>query len=319
MRFGLALPHSGSLASAQNIKEIAIEAEDLGYDSLWVHDHITYDVDWVEHRTSGLPASGGSWQPNFFEALATLAFVAGITNKVELGTAVLVLPLRDPRVVARQAMTLQALSGGRLLLGIGTGDYPSDFRVMEVPFGNRGSLTDEHLAALRAIFPGGTSSFAGETICFEAGTFLPLVAPIPILVGGGIIRSKGGDYRIADPALRRVAHWGDGWIPEGPPDVVAAGIERVGQLAHEYNRGQTDWIVWVASPLYIGDATDSQAALESSRDVGLIGSVNAIARKVGLYERAGASGITVRCWAEDVQSFLAMIRKFAREVAPQFR
>ena len=101
MEFGIKLPHSGALAGVDNIRRVALEAEELGFDSVWVHDHVTYDTDWYVHRSSGLIEQCEGMEPHFYESLSTLTYVAGFTDRVKLGTAILVLPLRDPRVLAR--------------------------------------------------------------------------------------------------------------------------------------------------------------------------------------------------------------------------
>ena len=111
--------------------------------------------------------------PHFYESISTLTWVAGMTQNVKLGTAILVLPLRDPRVLARQAMTLQALSGGRLMLGVGIGDYPRDFRVMQIPYDEKNRITDEYIDVLNAAFQGGHVDFNGPNISFENRVVLP--------------------------------------------------------------------------------------------------------------------------------------------------
>jgi alkanesulfonate monooxygenase SsuD/methylene tetrahydromethanopterin reductase-like flavin-dependent oxidoreductase (luciferase family) len=92
---------------------VAIEAERLQFDSVWVHDHISYGRNWIGHRASGLDESiKREADPDFYEAITTLAYVAGVTQNVKIGTAILVLPLRNPLVLGRVLITLQALSGG---------------------------------------------------------------------------------------------------------------------------------------------------------------------------------------------------------------
>ena len=186
MNFGLALPNSGPLASPVNIRRVAEEAESLGYDALLVHDHISYDTEWLGHRTSGLTRPHADIAPDLYESLVTLSFAAAATTSVRLMTSVLVLPLRDPRVLARQLITLQALSGHRLSLGIGSGDYPADFRVMEIPYAEKAAYTREYVEALGALLPGGRSDFQGDRIRIDRGAFFPETAHIPLLMGGGI-------------------------------------------------------------------------------------------------------------------------------------
>lgn len=313
MKFGISLPHSGPLAGVEAIRRVATAAELLGYESVWVHDHITYDLDWLGHRASGLVEGESVAQPNFYESISTLAYVAAVTDRVRLGTAIVVLPLRDPRVLARQALTVQALSGGRLVLGLGIGDYPADFDVMGIPYDTKGQLTDEYLDVLRTIFPGGRVSYNGETISFRSAAYFPITDPIPMMLGGGI-RRRGAGFELYEPALVRVAKWGDGWIPEGPPEMVASGIEVIRRMAREFGRQDTDFEIRPATPMYLGEDRLANARLGRGRDFELAGSVSTLRRKVADYQEAGATAINLRCWAESLDSTLDMIGVFAREV-----
>ena len=167
------------------------------------------------HRTSGLVQPHAEIEPDLYESLTTLAYAAAATRTIRLGTAILVLPLRDPRVVARQIIAVQALSRGRLSLGIGSGDYPTEFRVMQAPYQKKAAYTREHLDALRAILPGGRADYRRERVAFENGSFFPRVAPIPILMGGGIrANPRTGGPELFEPPLRTLARTCDGWIPD---------------------------------------------------------------------------------------------------------
>ena len=330
MKFGVKLPHSGALAGVDGIKRIALEAEDLGYDSVWVHDHVTYDTDWFAHRGSGLIEQCEGMEPDLYESLCTLTWIAGFTERVKLGTAILVLPLRDPRVLARQAMTLQALSKNRLLLGVGIGDYPSDFQVMGIPYKDKTSLTDEYLQVLGTIFQGGNVSHKGTTISFENAAYFPRVAPIPIMLGGGIVfPAKAGRHQLFEPALRRAARWCHGWLPEGPPDLLAEGMRKIEEFAQEYNRQEVDFQTIGYLPMYLGDDSLAQRKARRSLEVerhsfevgmreSLVGSVATVSKVIEAYQETGVQGLGIRCWAEDLNSFVAMMRTFAREVMPQF-
>ena len=313
MKFGISLPHSGPLAGVEAIRRVAMESEKLGYDSVWVHDHITYDLDWLGHRASGLIQDESVHRPNFYESISTLAYVAGFTDRVRLGTAIIVLPLRDPRVLARQALTIQALSGGRLVLGFGIGDYPADFQVMGIPYESKGKLTDEYLDALRTIFPGGRVNYSGETISFHSASYFPITAPIPMMLGGGI-RRRGAEFELFEPALRRVAKWCDGWIPEGPPELVASGIDVIRRKAREFGRPDVDFEVRPATPMYLGEDKLAEVRFRRGWDFELAGSASTLRRKVADYQEAGATAINLRCWAENLELTLEMIRIFASEV-----
>jgi len=133
--------------------------------------------------------------------LATLSFAAAVTTRVGLGTSVLVLPLRQPVVVAKQLATVDVLSGGRLLLGVGAGWLLEEFDACNVEYRKRGDLTDEAIAVLRACWASAPASFSGPTVSFTDLKVQPLPGRhIPLWVGG-----------VSERALRRAVEHGDGW------------------------------------------------------------------------------------------------------------
>lgn len=320
MKFGIALPNSGPLASVSNIDRLASEAEDLGFDTLLVHDHISYDTEWLGHRTSGLVQPHAAIEPDLYESLTTLAYAAAATRTIRLGTAILVLPLRDPRVLARQIITLQALSRGRLSLGVGSGDYPSEFRIMQTPYSDKAAYTRERLEALRAILPGGRAGYRGAHVAFEGGSFFPRVAPVPILMGGGIrANPRTGSPELFEPPIRTLARTCDGWIPEGPPELIGEGIDLIERLVREHRRGKPDMEVRAQSPLYLGDDETAMTKLGRGNDYELVGSIDTVMRLLVCYERAGVHAMNLRCFGADEASFFTMIRTFAREIMPAFQ
>ena len=317
MQFGIALPNSGPLASVENIDRLAAEAEALGFDTLLVHDHISYDSEWLAHRTSGLVEPHAAIDPNLYESLITLAYAAAATSSIRLGTAILVLPLRDPRVLARQIITVQALSRGRFVLGVGSGDYPGEYRVMQTPYRHKAAFTRENLEALRAILPGGRASYRGKHVAFENGSFFPRVATIPILMGGGIrTNPQTGLPELFEPPLRTLAQTCDGWIPEGPPELIGEGVALVAKLAREHGRGESDLEIRAQSPFYLGDDKTAMAKLGRGNDYELIGSVDTVMGLLVRYQRAGVHAMNLRCFAENEASYFAMIRTFATEIMP---
>ena len=320
MKFGIALPNSGPLASVSHIDRLAAEAEELGFDTLLVHDHISYDTEWLGHRTSGLAPPHAEIEPNLYESLTTLAYAAAATRTIRLGTAILVLPLRDPRVLARQIITLQALSRGRLSLGVGSGDYPTEFRIMQTPYREKAAYTREHLEALRAILPGGRAGYRGEHVAFENGSFFPRVAPIPILMGGGIrANPRTGSPELFEPPIRTLARTCDGWIPEGPPELIGEGIALVAKLVREYGRDEVDMEIRAQSPLYLGDDETAMAKLGRGNDYELVGSIDTVMELLVRYRRAGVDAMNLRCFGDDEASYFTMIRTFAREIMPVFQ
>src|SRR5207302_1351628 len=188
MRFGVALPQYGP-ATAEGLTTAARQAEDLGFDDVWVADHIAVPV-------------GAPYPPSFLlEALATLSFAAAVTTRIGLGTSVLVLPLRQPVVAAKQVATLDVLSGGRLTLGLGAGWLREEFEACNVEYRKRGDLMDEAIAVLRACWASAPTSFTGPTVSFTDMKVQPLPGRhIPMWIGG-----------VSERALRRAVEHGDGW------------------------------------------------------------------------------------------------------------
>ena len=319
VKFGLALPNSGPLASPARIRDVAEEAEALGYDALLVHDHISYDTEWLGHRTSGLTEAHAAIAPDLYESLVTLAFAAAATRTVRLMSAVLVLPLRDPRVLARQLITLQALSRYRLSLGIGSGDYPADYRVMEIPYARKAAYTREYVEALSVLLPGGRVSFRGERIRIDRGAFFPQTAAIPLLMGGGIRPNPDtGRPELFEPPLRVLARSCHGWIPEGPPELIREGIATIHRLAAESGRETARFEIRAQSPLYIGGDEEARNRVKRHLDYELVGSLDRIVSLLERYRDAGVDAMNLRCFAGDEASYYAMVRTFAREIMPRF-
>jgi probable F420-dependent oxidoreductase len=188
MKFGIALPQYGP-ATADGLTAAARQAEDLGFDDVWVADHIAVPV-------------GAPYPPSFLlEAMATLAFAAAVTSRIGLGTSVLVLPLRQPVVIAKQIATVDVLSGGRLTLGLGAGWLEEEFAACNVDYRRRGQLMDEAIGVLRACWSSSPASFCGPTISFTDMKVQPLPGRhIPLWIGG-----------VSERALRRAVEHGDGW------------------------------------------------------------------------------------------------------------
>jgi len=209
MRLGVHLLNNGPAATASSIASIAARAEELGFDTVWVSDHVTIP----SQISSAYPyGPAGSFNPdttqNFWEAFAVLAFVAGMTKRVQLGTSVIVLPQRPPLLVAKQWATLDALSGGRMILGVGAGWMREEFEALGFgqTFDKRGAALDEGIKILRAAWTTpGDLSFEGEVYRFPPVRMLPKPARpggLPIWIGGHGRR-----------AIRRAAELGDGWQP----------------------------------------------------------------------------------------------------------
>src|ERR1700693_5847919 len=205
MRVGIHLPHIGRKAGPEAIRRAAIQAEELGFDDAWTSEHI------IIPKGAPYPPS-----PLFYDPVLTLTWAAAYTQRVGLGTSVLVLPMRHPLPLAKELATLQNLSGGRLILGAGVGWLEAEFDALGIPFRERGRRMDEGIAMMKAVWSEDPVSFPTRWIPAEIKEMrmqpLPC-APIPIWIGGS-----------SDAAIARALRL-DGWhgsrvTPEQAPAMV---------------------------------------------------------------------------------------------------
>jgi len=230
LRIGAKVPNSGPLPASLGIGAMAAELERAGFDSLWVSDHIVMPA----AISSPYPfAADGkvTWPTDapYIDAMIALTAIAAATHRVRIGTAVLVLPLRQPVVLAKQAASVDVLSGGRLDLGVGAGWLAEEFAALNVPFAGRGERLDEWIKVLRAVWTGAPEPFAGRHYTLPAGLHSgPAPAhPIPLLIGGH------------SGAARARAAAGDGWLAQqsatalDPAELAAAteGMRRAAAAA----------------------------------------------------------------------------------------
>jgi len=202
VHLGVILPNFGEGSNPAGIRSIAEAAEELGLDSVWATEHILVGPEAVDPY-------GRVYAP-----LVTLGWIAGFTERVALGTSIVLAPLHHPIHLAKETATLQELSGGRLRLGVGMGWHEDEFRFLGYEFRGRGRRGDEALRVLRALWSG-ERSFHGEHWSFEGATFAPLPDPQPELwVGGGSAR-----------AIRRAREVGDVWHPSR--SIAADDVRRV--------------------------------------------------------------------------------------------
>lgn len=204
MKFGLAFASSVGTDSDSSV-ELCRRAEALGFDSVWGGEHVIVPA----HIDSPYPYTPDGEMPGEEDTLIPdpliwLAYVASAAPTLRLGTCILILPQRNPIVLAKELATLDHLSGGRVELGIGVGWMREEFGVLGVPWERRGARTDEYVAAMKALWAGPRAEFHGEFVDFAPVTCSPrpLQASIPIMVGGD-----------TPAAIRRAARYGDGYFP----------------------------------------------------------------------------------------------------------
>jgi probable F420-dependent oxidoreductase len=195
MKLGVTIPNHWGVADVHQVLELAVEAETLGFDSIWTMDHLL-NVGRVRERLEDRPY----WHP-----MGVLSAAAVMTSRIELGTSVMVLPYHDPVGMAKYAATLDALSRGRFILGVGVGALREEFDALGVPFGRRGAMTDEAIAVMQDLWTNPSPDYQGGRYAVADLKFAPrpIQQPrLPLWIGGS-----------SPAAVARTARVGDGWHP----------------------------------------------------------------------------------------------------------
>jgi len=229
---GISLPSLGPLATIEAIGAVATRAESLGVGSVWVSEHIALPMDYASrYPYSGSGRATFSPQASWLDPFLALTVAATATTRVRLGTSVLILPLRPPLLVAKAAATLDQLSGGRMVLGVGSGWLREEFEVLGVAFEQRGRLTTEAIATMRACW-------GDDPVCLDGR---PPFAMSPKPVQGARLPIVCGGH--TDAALGRVAACADGWQPIIDPDGFAARRTVLERLISEAGRSMDElWL-----------------------------------------------------------------------------
>lgn len=280
-------------AGPVELAEIARTADRLGFAYVAVCDHVA-----IPRRLAG--AMSTTW----YDPVATLGFLAGITTRVRLLSHVAVVGLRHPLVSAKQYATLDTLSGGRLILGVGAGHVAEEFDAVGADFAGRGPVLDETIDALKAALgPGEFPEHHGERYDFAGLGQRP--RPVqrprpPVWVGGS-----------SPAAVRRAAVRGDGWLPQGDPREALPGqIARIRELREEAGVTDPIEIGAIAEPLYVGEPS----WLVGRRT--LHGKPDALAESLRAYRAMGVDQIQVRFRSRDASELTDQMTAFATDVAP---
>lgn len=258
MKFGLGVPtgteglmYPVPFADPEQAVRLAVEAERLGFDSVWGNDHVTTQ----QYVRAEFPEP-----PRFYDPYLYLAYVAAETTTLRLATAITVLAFRHPVVLAKQAATLDQLSGGRFILGVGIGAYREEAEAMWPGLNmHRGRQAEEFLQSLELLFTERRASFAGEFISFtDVESYpKPKQAPLPILSGGNAPGSR-----------ERAALYGHGWIPAVlSPEEIAAGVADITAIAQKAGRTlPSDFDVAPQFSVVLGkDTKDAVAKFEKTQ------------------------------------------------------
>lgn len=297
MRFGFTLPNNMGVADPDDVAEVAVDCERLGFDSVWVAHHVL-NIGYVRERLGERP---------YHDALTILTWAAAKTTRVELGTSVLVLPYLHPATLAKQLATLDHLSKGRLVVGVGVGSLPEENAALGVPYAERGPLTDEFLAVMTALWAPGAATADGQTWRFDdvVSSPKPLRQPHPPIVVGGN----------RAPALRRAARW-QGWHPMRlPPESMAKRLELIDAELAAGGRSRGDGFrVHACLDLDLWDGPR-----ERPPRAPMHGSAEQLIDTVGRYREVGVTDIVLSAMSPEALDggrarLVAQLERFAAEV-----
>jgi len=276
MKFGICLPIRLTASASENI-DIAVKAQGLGFDSVWVSDHIVMPE---KHR--------GMFSEVFYEPFTLLSYISAVTTTISLGTSVIILPYRNPVVIAKQIATLDVLSGGRVIFGVGPGWMKEEFETLGVPLKSRGRMTDEYIKAIRELWNSDSPEFEGEFCSYSDIKFepKPLQNPHPpILIAGS-----------SEFAIKRAALLGDGWQPTWvSPEDVERGLSTINIIANEAGRDLEGFVYSVRNRVKlfntIAQKEEYIAGQSSDTPYSMLGTVDEITEYVSSYRELGVSHI----------------------------
>ena len=293
MNYGVVLPIWQ--LTAREAESLTVRAEALGLDGVFIPDHILAKPATTQHY-------GGHWPDPF----SMLAYLAGRTQRIRLGASVIVLPYRNALVAAKAAATVDQVSGGRFIFGVGVGWDEAEFVDLRLPFRERGRLSDDYIRAIKAAWANDVPEYSGAYVTFSGATFAPRPAQQPhppIWVGG----APGG---ISAPAVRRCAELGDAWHPLGLSlDDIEKGYATLRDLAARRGRRAPLGL----APRNLLDLTDGAKGGGRAAFQGSVADVAADIRRVrGL----GAEWMTFDLPRAGVPAMMHAMERLAREVKP---
>jgi probable F420-dependent oxidoreductase len=299
MRFGVWIPNGRHLATPEIIRTAAVRAEQLGYESAWVSDHVV-----VPH------ANVVNFGETIFDPLITLGVMAGATSRIQLGTTVLIVPYRNAVVTAKMVSSLDALSGGRVVLGVGAGWVAAESDALGVPFAARGPMTDEYLRAMQELWTSRAPSFSGTYTRFDGLVFEPKPAQKPhppIWVGGH-----------GRPSLRRAVEFGAAWHPiNRSPDELRAGRAELARLAQARGRATPPAITLRNDVRIVGPGESVPASTHGGRV--MAGEPAALVDQIAELAACGVEHLVLELLAADGRELEAQMVAFAERVRPKVR
>lgn len=306
MRFGFGLPNT---MDSDEICRFAQRAEELGFESIWTGDHIVlptagtnqypYTADGSFSRPADVP---------FFEPMMLLSYVAACTSTIKIGSTVIILPYRHPVVQAKMFATLDVLSKGRSICGVGVGWLEKEFEVLDKPYAERGPMTNEYLEIFKCLWTESDPEFKGRFHQFDGIKFepKPVQKPhIPIWVGGHTRR-----------AIRRTVEYGDAWHPtRQTPEFVAGHLPYLREYAQSMGRDPAEITISLKRTLHFTDIGVGESNLVRSLGA-VIANTQEVIDDVRLCEELGIQQLTYDFRTAQAEECIRIIEHFAKKVVP---
>jgi probable F420-dependent oxidoreductase len=294
MKIGITVPNNWGVEDVRDVVALGQQAEQLGFDSIWTMDHLL-NIGFVRDRLDNKP---------YFHPLGILSFLAARTTTITLGTSVMVLPYHNPIELAKYSATLDQLSGGRFILGVGAGGTREESDALGLDFHRRGAIANEMMHVMRELWTADMPAVSGANWRFDNLRFSPkpVQRPLPMWVGGA---SPG--------AMKRAATLGDGWHPNGlSPENYRAGAEQINEMAAGAGRDPGQINLSVRANIRLNPPA---GATRSPFDGGSQEMVDAI----GEYARVGVEHVVLAPDSGNVALVRDKMEQIARDVIPHFR
>jgi probable F420-dependent oxidoreductase len=307
LELGIHLPQSGAAGDPALLRDFAQMAEGLGFDSLWLSDHVVHpragdDTHPVGTAHGQLPA-----ERPWLEALTSLSYVAAVTNRARIGTAVLVVPQRNPVLTAKQLATIDVLSGGRLILGAGIGWWAEEFEALGTPFWNRGRRMDDYLEVIRECWMNDHPTFEGRYYELKDVGFYPKPATgrptgrPPVWIGA-----------YSSPGFKRAGRAGDGlFLSRTPPEEIPAAWHETIDAANEAGRDPSILTLTSFARLRWATEAETSAAVDTLRRLRLAG-----VQHIVLQFNTGVNPHPLSGDNSSMESATRSIERFWNEVRP---
>jgi probable F420-dependent oxidoreductase len=304
MKFGIVIPLHRDMDALVNL-ELAEKAERLGFDSIWISDHVVLPTKYQ-----------GRFSKVLYDPFVLLSSIAAKTKKISLGTSIIIAPYRNPIVVAKMVSTIDVLSDGRVIFGVGPGWMEEEFDTLGVPFKERGQRTDEYIRIFKELCENDNPQFKGKFYSFSKIRFYP--KPIqkphpPIWIGG-----------ISKQAIKRAVELGNGWHPVWlSPTQLEKEIDYLTQVAKEKGRNLDNFVLSIRNRLRILKATEVQktdlSKWRGKHTFSFHGTTEEIMHKVRQFESIGVSHIIFDLDVENDNEMFNTIEQFSQDIMPVFK